>query len=147
MELRPSDMVHLESVKVTQMVQVVAAIISDGVRILACRRASHKAAAGKWEFPGGKVEPGELPHEAIMREIYEELGAEIDVRGLLLREKTEVDGEVIDLTFFGATFRGHLPVLSTDHDELRWLPVDQIERLDWALPDLPAVRWLQAQPV
>ena len=56
--------------------RVVAAIIESNGELLACRRASHKSLAGKWEFPGGKVEPGETEQQALVREIREELGWE-----------------------------------------------------------------------
>ena len=125
------------------MVHVVAAIVRNGDEVFACRRASHKVAAGKWEFPGGKIEDGESPQCALEREILEELGIRVLVGDLLLREATEVDGETIDLAFFETAIRGGLPTRSTDHDELRWFHVDEIDRLDWALPDIPAVRWLQ----
>lgn len=69
-------------------ITVVGAIFSRGEEILACRRAPHKAAAGKWEFPGGKVEDGEQPQAALARELHEELGISAEVGDLLVRETT-----------------------------------------------------------
>ena len=70
---------------------VAAAILEDGL-MLACRRAPGKAAAGRWEFPGGKVEVDEDPQTALRRELREELDIEIEVGELLDRSKTQVGG-------------------------------------------------------
>lgn len=121
---------------------VAAIIISDG-RVLACRRASHKASPGVWEFPGGKVDPGELPFEAIIREIQEEL--ELDVLPL---ETFNVSGTLVGDLLIRlecivckplATFR----LQSSDHDLFMWLLPNELSGLDWAAPDLPAVRALE----
>lgn len=123
-------------------VRVVAAVITDQARILACRRAAGKAAAGKWEFPGGKVDPDEAPEAALTREIREELGVGVQVGPLLSRASTPVGPVVIDLSCYRAELNGELPHASTDHDELRWLLPRELGELDWAEPDVPAVRLL-----
>jgi 8-oxo-dGTP diphosphatase len=125
-------------------VRVVAAVIMNGGRILACRRAPGRAAAGKWEFPGGKVDLDESPEAALAREIVEELGVPVEVGALLHRASTAVGGVVIDLSCFEARPTGELPVVSTDHDELRWLSREELAALDWAEPDIPAVEFLIA---
>ena len=121
---------------------VVAAVIEHDGRFLACRRAPGKAAAGKWEFPGGKVEPGESPAEALEREIREELGIGIQVVGHLT---TDVTGP-IRLICLHARLDGEHPAGSSDHDELRWVGARDLAVLDWAAADLPAVRLLTAAP-
>ncbi|MFL0580054.1 (deoxy)nucleoside triphosphate pyrophosphohydrolase [Dietzia sp. 179-F 9C3 NHS] len=123
---------------------VVAAAVSvrDGT-VLACRRAPHKTAPGKWEFPGGKVEPGESAEVALARELHEELGVEAAVGGLLDRSTTRVGGTDIELACYWVTLTA-APVTSTDHDEIRWQPQADLDQLDWAEPDLPAVRILVA---
>lgn len=121
------------------VLNVVAAIIEHRGAVLACRRRPEKSAGGKWEFPGGKVEPGESPEQALAREITEELGVTIDVGSVFSTDDTAVAGQVIRLTCFSATLSGARPVASSDHDELRWLPSDCLDQLEWALPDLPAV--------
>ena len=121
---------------------VVAAVIVVGGRVLACRRAPHKADAGRWEFPGGKVEPGESSEQALVREIREELGVDIVVTGELGTDDTAVGDRVVRLTCLRAEVTGALPIASTDHDELRWVTPTELPDLDWAEPDRPAVRLL-----
>ncbi|MGH1548077.1 (deoxy)nucleoside triphosphate pyrophosphohydrolase [Leifsonia poae] len=128
-----------------QPLLVVAAVIrsDDGGRVLACRRAPGRDAAGRWEFPGGKVEAGEAPEAALAREIGEELGAGIRVGGLLDRTVTvRHDGRAIDLACYDCRLDGTVPVSSTDHDELRWVGPAELAELDWAEADLPVVRIL-----
>lgn len=122
--------------------EVVAAIMVRDGRALACRRAAHKPGAGTWEFPGGKVEPGERPEEALAREIREELGVDVTVGALVDRSEVPVGGRLIDLACYRADPVGPLPTASTDHDELRWVPVAELGDLVWSAPDLPAVRRL-----
>ncbi|MET3568305.1 8-oxo-dGTP diphosphatase [Leifsonia sp. 563] len=123
-----------------QPLVVVAAVVRDGDRVLACRRAPGKDAAGRWEFPGGKVESGESPEAALAREIAEELGVRIHVGALLDRTVTaRAGGRAIDLACFDCRLDADAPVASTDHDELRWMPVERLGELDWAEADLAAV--------
>ena len=125
-------------------VRVVAAVLTHDGRILACRRAPGRTAAGKWEFPGGKVDDGETPEAALAREIGEELGVVVEIGPLLHRASTAVGDAVIDLSCFRAFPLGELPHASTDHDELRWLAPAELRALDWAAPDVPAVEFLVA---
>ena len=121
------------------MTTVVAAIIQDEHgNYLACKRAPHKQAAGKWEFPGGKPEDGESLENALVREIDEELGVQIKVVRQFDRTTT---GE-IDLVCFVAELTGEKPSKSTDHSELRWVQENDLSKLDWAEPDIPALKKL-----
>ncbi|MCT1920723.1 (deoxy)nucleoside triphosphate pyrophosphohydrolase [Brevibacterium luteolum] len=129
-------------------ITVVGAIFTRGEQILACRRAPHKAAAGKWEFPGGKVEDGETPAAALARELREELNVEVTVGELLVRETTPAsgaahsNGPTIDLACYWVT-TAEVPVASADHDALVWVRREELDGLDWAAPDLPAVALLR----
>lgn len=123
--------------------RVVAAVIVRNGRILACRRNPGRSAGGKWEFPGGKVEHGELPEEALVREIHEELGVDIEVGDLIHRATTSTESARVDLSSYEAQLTGTMPTHSTDHDILRWMPVDHLRRLSWAAPDLPVVELLE----
>jgi len=125
-----------------ETLRVVAAVIFDGKQILACQRSEGRAAQGKWEFPGGKVEAGEHPEEALRREIREELNAELQVGRRLNVSSTDVAGTLIELSCYRCTFVSEVPTSSTDHDELRWLKTTELAEIDWARPDLPMVRLL-----
>jgi len=128
------------------VLHVVAAVIIEGDRVLACRRRPDKTAGGRWEFPGGKVENGEAPDAALRREILEELGVEILVLDELTTDDTRVDDRMIRLRCLRSELVGTAPVSSTDHDRLEWVPVSKLSQLDWADPDLPAVRLLTTGP-
>jgi len=122
--------------------EVVAAVFTDGERVLACRRREHLQAGGRWEFPGGKLEDGEDGKAALVREIAEELGVEIEVDDLLDSTTTMVDGIEITLSCYFVHAVAENPQFSTDHDELGWFERDRMVWLNWAEPDRPAVRKL-----
>lgn len=124
-------------------IHVVAAIFVRDGRVLAARRAKHKAAAGFWEFPGGKVESGEDAREALIREIREELGVTIEVGRLVDDSVTRVGETDIRLACYLVSTT-EWPSQSSDHDALEWLSVESIWDVPWAAPDLPAVAKLRA---
>ena len=124
-------------------ITVVAGIIQDSEGLLLCaKRGDWKDAAGKWEFPGGKPKSGESLQAAIIREIQEELSVEIRVVRQFDRSSTVVGDKEIDLVCFSCELVDEKPVASTDHSELRWVKESEISKLDWAEPDLPAVKKL-----
>lgn len=122
--------------------EVVAAVFTDGERVLACRRKPGLEAAGRWEFPGGKLEDSEDAPAALEREIAEELDAEIEVGDLLDRTTTVVDGVAVTLTCYFVRPVGAMPLSSTDHDIVAWFARERLTWLNWAEPDWPAVRKL-----
>jgi 8-oxo-dGTP diphosphatase len=116
---------------------VVAAIIQNPQgQYLCCKRGDWKSAPNKWEFPGGKPEANETLEDALTREIREELGVEI---GVLRQFDRSTTGE-IDLVCFVCELVDEVPTSSTDHSELRWVPEEELSKLDWAEPDLPALK-------
>jgi 8-oxo-dGTP diphosphatase len=124
-------------------IEVVAGVFVDDGRILACRRAPGTSAEGRWEFPGGKVEVGETPRGALVRELSEEMSVTVDVGELLDRSATAVGDTIIDLACYFIADSSETPLHSTDHDLLRWLTPEELDTLHWADPDLPAVRKLR----
>ncbi|MYM20447.1 NUDIX domain-containing protein [Brevibacterium sp. 5221] len=122
---------------------VVGAVIVHAGRILACRRGPAQSAAGQWEFPGGKVEPGETQQQALRRELREELDIDGRVGELVHSATTDVAGRPIELHCWWVRVQTE-PRTSTDHDAMRWLAPHELARVAWAEPDLPAVRALES---
>ena len=123
-------------------IKVVAAIFTDGEKVLAMRRAPHKPLPEKWEFPGGKIEPGESPEQALIREIKEELNVEIASLELFDHSTTILPSSEVELSCFKVE-ADKSPEQSTDHDQLIWLEKEKLHTLDWSDADLPAVEKLQ----
>ncbi len=113
---------------------VVGAAIVHGGRLLAARRTRPAAAAGRWELPGGKVEPGESPEVAVVREIAEEIGCAIEVDGWLDGE-TRI-GPALMLRIARATLVGGEPE-PLEHDAVRWLTASELDEVDWLDSDRP----------
>lgn len=116
-----------------------AAIVRDG-RLLACRRTRPPEAAGRWELPGGKVEPGESPAAALAREIAEELGVEVEVGEWLDGAAPIRDSH--ELTVAVCQVRCWTPY-PLEHDRLRWLRADELDAVDWLEPDRPFLAQLR----
>lgn len=125
--------------------RVVAAVIKLDNKLLACQRAAHKSLAGFWEFPGGKVEPGETDTLALAREIREELGVEIVVGDFIVKSSSEVNGRIIEMYTYFAELVSTAPTASSDHDELRWVELGELNHLEWPVLDDPVVEALTAK--
>lgn len=112
-----------------------AAIVHRG-RVLAARRTTPPELAGGWEFPGGKVEDGEDPADAVVREVAEELGCAIVVIGMLEGDSRIRDGYTLQVAL--AELAGGEPVpVEAQHDAVRWLGPDELDEVAWLQPDLP----------
>lgn len=129
------------------MAVVVGAALLDQGRVLAARRSAPPEVAGGWEFPGGKVDPGESEREALVRECREELGVEVEPLGRLDGEQPLKTGYVLRL--WSARLVLGEPRALEDHDTLRWLGPDELYDVAWLaadMPFLPAVRELLGVP-
>lgn len=126
------------------LVRVVAAVIEKDGKYLACRRAPHKSLAGLWEFPGGKVEPGEQDDQALAREILEELGIEILVGDYLATSINRAGDLDIELVAYRVSLIGPEPESSSDHDEFCWLSPAQLTSVEWAPADQDFIQRLRA---
>lgn len=127
------------------MINVVCAVIRDASgRLLVCQRPAGKALAGKWEFPGGKVETGEEPVDALKREIAEELGCEISVGEQLEAVMHHYPEFSISLTAFLCTMVSG-DVHPLEHAEVRWVTLEKCPQLDWAEADIPIWTSLQSK--
>jgi len=116
-----------------ETVVVGVAIVSSG-RVLAARRVHPPEAAGRWELPGGKVEPGESVAECAVREVAEELGCSVSVDELLPAEASIKPGYTLRVV--SASLVGGEPI-PHEHDAIRWLSRDELRIVDWLEPDLP----------
>lgn len=117
----------------SQLIRVAAAVIvrADGALLLA-RRAQGKAHSGLWEFPGGKLEPGESPEACLARELYEEFGVEAEVGAYLATGRA---GPIELLGYWARIVAGE-PRL-TDHDALAWVAPADLGRYPMPPADLP----------
>lgn len=104
----------------SKRIEVVAAIIEKDGRILICRRAENKTRALKWEFPGGKIEPGETPEQAVLRECREELYVDLCVKGEFMRVLHSYPDIEIQLTVFRTAIIGSDP-RCIEHKEIRFV--------------------------
>jgi 8-oxo-dGTP diphosphatase len=126
-------------------IRVVCAVIIDRHGcFLAARRAEGMALAGKWEFPGGKIDGDELPATALRREIHEETGALIRVLAPLEEVVHDYETVRVRLLAYYAEVESGEPV-ALEHEELVWVAVEDLQALDWAAADLPLVRTLLAR--
>ena len=122
-----------------------AAVVRRGA-VLAARRTSPPEAAGRWELPGGKVEPGEAPEAAVVRELGEELGCSVAVTGWLAGRVPIRPGLVLTVALTRLVEGEPDPV---EHDAVRWLTAAEVHDVDWLEPDrpfLPALVTLLARP-
>jgi 8-oxo-dGTP diphosphatase len=115
-------------------IRVVAAIIRDGDRIFATQRGYGDFKDG-WEFPGGKIEEGESPEKAIVREIKEELDAIIIVGDLLTTVEYDYPQFHLSMDCFWAELApdSHLKLL--EHEAAKWLPIEDVDTVDWLPAD------------
>jgi 8-oxo-dGTP diphosphatase len=122
---------------------VVAALVREGTRVLMSRRRADQPMPGKWEFPGGKVEPGEAPTEALAREVREELGCEIDA-GRIFEVVFHVYDEFdLYMLVYAATITAGAPQ-ALDVAEVAWVEATRLPELDLLPADYPLARALAA---
>jgi 8-oxo-dGTP diphosphatase len=122
-----------------KIIDVVGAVImNDKKEVLCALRSQRMSMPGFWEFPGGKVEPGEDPKAALMREIQEELGCLIEVGDFITDEPYEYPGVTIRLlTYYASIVHGQPK--AKEHEKLLWLPKRELRTLHWAPADFPTI--------
>lgn len=126
-------------------VEVVAAVIKHEDKIFATQR-GYGDLAGGWEFPGGKVEPGETPQEALVREIHEELEATVSVDEFICQ--VEYDYPAFHLSmkcYLCSVTEGHLTLL--EHSDAKWLEADALDSVDWLPADVAVVEAIKKKEI
>jgi len=124
-------------------INVVGAVLTQGTKVLVAQRGEGMSLTGMWEFPGGKIEQGETPQEALRRELQEELLCTAEIGDKVTTTEHDYDfGTVILTTFFG-TIVDQAPTL-TEHAEVRWVEAADLRGLPWAPADVPAVELVTA---
>ncbi|SHG20967.1 8-oxo-dGTP diphosphatase [Jatrophihabitans endophyticus] len=113
------------------MIEVVAAALIRDARVLAARRAPPHRLAGGWEFPGGKVEPGESDGAALVRECREELDVTVEVDRRLGTARGDATVAPIRLSLYAARLVTGEPRPHEDHDALRWLTAAELASVEW----------------
>lgn len=122
---------------------IVAAVIITQGRVLACERSAPAEVAGRWEFPGGKVEPGETDQEALIRECAEELGVRVEVGDRVGPDVSLAHGRAVLRVFAVRLLEGDVP-RALEHTSMRWLAVDELDSVPWLPADKPIVAELPA---
>ena len=123
------------------MKTVTAAVIRKNSSILLARRASGEKLEGKWEFPGGKLEPNESEPECLRRELHEEFGVEAQIGCYVAESIYEYDHGAIRLTAYEVEhISGELQ--PTVHDAIEWVPVEDLLNYDLAPADVPLAKHL-----
>lgn len=122
-------------------IEVAAAIITHNGRVFATQRGYGEFKDG-WEFPGGKMEPGETPQQALVREIQEELDTEIEVGELVETVEYDYPGFHLTMHCFLCTIRSGDLVLK-EHEAARWLTREELDDVDWLPADVKVVEKLR----
>ena len=127
-------------VRSSNLVTVVAAVIERDGSFLVTRRLEGAHLGGLWEFPGGKIASGETHAEALIREIREELDADVDVGALLFETQFDYAERAVSLHFYRCTLRGTpRPLLG---QEMKWVPRSELRTLDFPPADDELIRRL-----
>ena len=124
------------------MTEVVAALIWEDNRFLACQRPGHKARGLLWEFVGGKVEPGETKKQALIRECQEELAVTVAVQDVFMEVDHVYPDLTVHLTLFNASIAEGVPQ-KIEHNDLRWITAEEIEQYPFCPADEEILRRLK----
>ena len=108
------------------MTEVVAALIWQGDKFMICQRPAHKARGLLWEFVGGKVEPGETPEEALVRECREELDITLSVGDVFMEVDHVYPDITVHLVLFNAVIASGTPKM-LEHNDIRWIHPSEID--------------------
>jgi 8-oxo-dGTP diphosphatase len=123
-------------------VEVAAALIWRGEKLLICQRPAHKARGLLWEFPGGKREAGETLEDCLIRECEEELGVRLAVRGQYAEVTHEYPDITVHVRFLDAEIRSGTPE-RREHNALRWVNTEELSNYDFCPADYEVLGMLK----
>lgn len=129
-----------------KIIQVTAAILDKEGKIIIAQRKSGDHLSGKWEFPGGKIEPGETPEQCLARELKEEFDIDVTIGDYLGSSVHHYDNVSIELLTYRASWVGGT-ITMNDHKAYRWVTVDQMTEFDFAPADIPFVKMLRRDQI
>ncbi|MGN0805739.1 MAG: (deoxy)nucleoside triphosphate pyrophosphohydrolase [Candidatus Coproplasma sp.] len=124
--------------------EVVAALIREGDKILICQRPKNKARGLLWEFVGGKVESGETKEQALIRECREELAITIEPQGVFMCVLHEYEDVTVRLTLFNCTISCGQPQL-LEHNDLKWVTINEMRNYEFCPADEEILNKLESQ--
>ena len=125
----------------TRDVVVIAAVVQRDDCFLVTRRLEGTHLAGTWEFPGGKLEPGESDAECLARELDEELGVETAIGPLVHATRHTYPGRTVELRFYRCEIAGEpMPMLG---QQMQWIPRDELHTLEFPPADAELIRQLR----
>ena len=124
--------------------EVVAALIWNGEKFLICQRPAHKARGLLWEFVGGKVEPGEIKEQALIRECQGELAVMLAVSNVFMEVDHQYPDLHVHLTLFNASILEGIPQI-LEHNDIRWITTLEIPQYEFCPADEEILRSLQSK--
>lgn len=126
-----------------KLITVTAGIIEYENKILIAERRKDKSLGGLWEFPGGKIEQGETCTETLKREIKEEFDIEIEVGDYLMEHTFEDPTFFLKMYVYKATWNGQGTIRICDHEQYRFVTLDEMANFEFAGADVPVIEFLK----
>ena len=129
-----------------KLITVTAGIIHYNGKILVAQRRHDKSLGNLWEFPGGKIEPGETCEQTLAREIREEFSIDIKVGEYLFEHTYEYPDFTLKMYVYAADWDGNGKIEICDHEQYRFVHTDEMDSLEFAAADYPVINFLKQHP-